>query len=147
MVRRAELFPDGSRSTGRRRRSVRKFSTGSIVVVLAFLALFAVVAVVWAPPSWLPALYLIASVVCFLVYAADKSAARNHGWRVPESALIVIGLLGGWPGAIVAQQTLRHKTLKRSFRAAFWLSVVVNIGVFIFMCSPQGTGQLLQLMR
>lgn len=64
-----------------------------------------------------------------------------------ESTLLLLGLVGGWPGAIVAQQTLRHKTIKLSFRVSFWLSVVVNIGVFVFACSPEGSSRLVELVR
>jgi uncharacterized membrane protein YsdA (DUF1294 family) len=45
-------------------------------------------------------------------------------------------LVGGWPGAIVAQQMLRHKTSKVSFRVAFWLTVLVNVGVFVAYTTP-----------
>jgi uncharacterized membrane protein YsdA (DUF1294 family) len=75
---------------------------------------------------WVAAFYLAASVVAFAVYAADKSAARAGRRRTPENTLLLLGLLGGWPGALVAQQTLRHKTKKRGFLAAFWVSVVLN---------------------
>jgi uncharacterized membrane protein YsdA (DUF1294 family) len=78
---------------------------------------------------WILGFYLAASVVAFAVYAADKSAARAGRRRTPENTLILLGLVGGWPGALVAQQTLRHKTRKTSFLAAFWLSVVLNVAV------------------
>ncbi|HAM28121.1 MAG TPA: DUF1294 domain-containing protein [Microbacteriaceae bacterium] len=87
-------------------------------------------------PVWVAALYLITSVVCFIVYAVDKSAAVAGRWRVPERTLILLGLAGGWPGAILAQQTLRHKTKKASFRRAFWGSVVLNVVVVATLSSP-----------
>jgi len=40
------------------------------------------------------------------------------------------------PGAIVAQQVLRHKSSKASFRFAFWGSVAVNVVAFVVMNSP-----------
>lgn len=64
------------------------------------------------------------------MYAVDKSAARAGRRRVPESTLLLLGFAGGWPGAIVAQRMLRHKTRKASFRRAFWLSVAANVVVF-----------------
>jgi uncharacterized membrane protein YsdA (DUF1294 family) len=54
----------------------------------------------------------------------------------------MLGLIGGWPGAIVAQQLLRHKTSKRSFRIAFWVTVVLNIAVFVLLVSPRGRALL-----
>jgi uncharacterized membrane protein YsdA (DUF1294 family) len=78
----------------------------------------------------------MASVVCFLAYAADKSAAVAGRWRVAESTLIFLGLAGGWPGAIVAQQVLRHKSTKVAFRSVFWGSVMLNVCVFVGVNTP-----------
>ena len=74
------------------------------------------------------ALYLAASLIAYVVYAYDKSAARNRQRRTPERTLHLLALLGGWPGALVAQKRLRHKTQKTSFLAAFWGTVVLNCG-------------------
>jgi uncharacterized membrane protein YsdA (DUF1294 family) len=54
----------------------------------------------------------------------------------------MLGLIGGWPGAIVAQQLLRHKTSKASFRLAFWATVVLNIAAFLLLVSLQGRALL-----
>lgn len=71
-------------------------------------------------------LYLGASVVAFPVYWFDKSAARQNRWRTSERVMQMLGLLGGWPGALVAQQLLRHKTRKASFQMMFWGMVLLN---------------------
>lgn len=77
--------------------------------------------------SRLPALaYLLASVVAFALYARDKHQARNEGWRTPEKVLHAVELLGGWPGALLAQQAFRHKTRKVSFQSVFWLIVLLH---------------------
>ena len=76
-------------------------------------------------------IYLVASLVCFMAYTFDKSAARAGRWRISENTLLLLGLLGGWPGAIVAQQLLRHKTAKKPFQRAFWATVVLNVAVFV----------------
>ena len=93
-------------------------------------------ALFWRVPNWVAGLYLAASVVCFVVYAADKSAAVAGRHRVAESTLIILGLAGGWPGAIVAQQVLRHKSTKAEFRATFWGSVMLNVCVFVGVNGP-----------
>ncbi len=77
------------------------------------------------------ALYAIASAVCFIAYAFDKSAARKGRRRTPERTLLLLGLAGGWPGGLAAQQLLRHKSSKTSFLAKFWLTVIVNLAALI----------------
>jgi uncharacterized membrane protein YsdA (DUF1294 family) len=113
-----------------------RWGIASTFAIPAFLLIYAVVAVRWSVPGWVGVAYLVASVVCFVVYAIDKSAAVRGGWRVSESTLILLGLAGGWPGAILAQQLLRHKSSKTSFRAVFWGSVLLNGGGFMALCSP-----------
>jgi len=91
---------------------------------------YALVLLVRGVPGWVDAPYLGASALCAAVYGIDKFAARRGGDRVPELVLLSLGAVGGWPGAIVAQQVLRHKTVKRSFRVLFWLTVMANVAVF-----------------
>ena len=93
--------------------------------------LYAVAAVLRGVPLWADLLYAGASALCFAFYAIDKSAARGGRERISESMLLSLGFVGGWPGAIVAQQLFRHKTAKRNFRIRFWLSVAANIALFV----------------
>lgn len=72
------------------------------------------------------AIYGIASFAAFIAYGMDKSAARRKLRRTPESTLHALGFAGGWPGALIAQYLFRHKTIKRSFQAVFWMSAVFN---------------------
>lgn len=71
------------------------------------------------------------SLVAFLAYALDKSAATQKRWRTSEGTLLLIGLACGWPGALLAQQFLRHKSAKPSFVAAFWLTALLNVAGFV----------------
>lgn len=108
-----------------------------IVVIAVFVAIYVLVEVNWGPvPLWVPLGYLGVSAVTFGSYAIDKSAARLKRRRVAETSLILLGMFGGWPGAILAQQLLRHKTAKRSFRAVFWVSVLINVAVFVWLNAP-----------
>ena len=99
----------------------------SWIVLAVFVAAFGVAYVVLALPWWMPALYVALSVIAFAAYGLDKRAARRARPRASEQTLLTLGLVGGWPGALVAQQIFRHKTRKRSFRSAFWRTVVWNI--------------------
>ena len=49
-----------------------------------------------------------------------------------------MALAGGWPGALLAQQWLRHKSAKREFRAVFWATLVLNVAGLVLLCSPWG---------
>lgn len=99
----------------------------SYLTILLFLAMYGGATVAWRLPPLVGAAYLAMSVLCFCSYALDKSAARRGERRTPESRLLWLGLLGGWPGAMLAQQWLRHKTLKQPFRSLFWCTVAVNL--------------------
>jgi len=108
-----------------------------VAFVVAFGLAFATLDLPW----WMPALYLAMSVVAFAAYGFDKAAARRGGQRVSEQTLLTLGLLFGWPGALVAQQLFRHKTRKRSFRRMFWTTVIVNVvvvGAFIAIATVRG---------
>ncbi len=81
-------------------------------------------------PAALPAgdvVFLLSSLLTWLIYGADKLAARKAWRRVPETTLLVLGLVGGWPGAILGQQCFRHKTQKQPFRTWFFISVALNV--------------------
>ena len=99
----------------------------SWTVLGAFAAAFLVAYFAADLPLWIPVLYLVMSVGGFAAYGVDKSAAKAGRQRVSEQTLLALGVLGGWPGALTAQQVFRHKTRKRSFRRAFWFTVLINI--------------------
>jgi len=75
--------------------------------------------------------YLAASVASLLAYGADKSAAQSGRWRVKESTLHMLALVGGWPGALVAQRMFRHKSRKPSFQVGFMITVIVNCALLV----------------
>jgi uncharacterized membrane protein YsdA (DUF1294 family) len=75
-------------------------------------------------------LYTLMSAVAFIMYAADKRRAQRGTWRVRERTLHLLELLGGWPGAIVAQKAFRHKTRKLSYRLVFGTIVLVHLGAW-----------------
>ncbi len=92
---------------------------------------------------WLLLAYLLASVLAFAAYLHDKRRALRNGWRTPEARLHLLELLGGWPGALIAQQLLRHKTRKLSFQLVFWLIVMLHQVVWLDYLYFQRLRQLL----
>jgi len=113
----------------------------SIVPMLCALLFSALLAVmVWSKHIQMVVAiaYLMVSLVTFMAYALDKSAARSGQWRTQESTLFFFGLVCGWPGAIFAQQLFRHKSSKREFQTTFWLTVLLNCGALMWVLSPYG---------
>ncbi|WP_240919963.1 DUF1294 domain-containing protein [Paraglaciecola sp. 20A4] len=88
-------------------------------------------------PLMLGLLYALLSLSAYVFYKKDKVAAIKGNWRVPEQTLHLLALFGGWPGAIIAQQRLRHKTQKVPFRVIFWLTLVVNVGLLVSLHTQQ----------
>ncbi len=101
--------------------------------ICLFAFLYAGASYAWHLSPLFGAAYLAMSLVCFASYALDKSAARSGERRTPESTLLMLGLFGGWPGAVLAQQWLRHKTVKQPFRRMFRFTVAVNLVAFLWL--------------
>jgi len=78
--------------------------------LVVFGVSYLVFTLVWKLPLLVGVAYLGMSIVCAGFYWHDKVSARLGKWRTSEGALIFMGIMCGWPGAIVAQQLLRHKT-------------------------------------
>ena len=147
--------PDGkTRAIG-----VRPAGLAAISNVLMSKRVFlSAVALVVFPMLWLfvklgrfPALLFWAfaamSSIAFILYGLDKWSAKREAQRTPESTLQLCALLGGWPGALLAQQLFRHKSRKRSFQLIFWFTVVLNCGVLWLLNSPAGLAFIRQLLQ
>lgn len=107
----------------RRKQTGVEWRTGAGVVFLgALLAGWALGLV----PLALVAGYAGMSAVAFLLYRRDKRAARAGERRTRERTLHLADLLGGWPGGLLAQGRLRHKTRKATFQLVFWATVIVH---------------------
>ncbi|MEZ8370232.1 DUF1294 domain-containing protein [Vibrio splendidus] len=112
--------------------------SSSIQIVITYLVLVAVSVLFAESSKALLVWYLVIGVVTFFVYAKDKRAAINGNWRVPEKTLHIFSVAGGWLGALIAQDKLRHKTQKQPFRSIYWLTVVINVAAFAWTLTPSG---------
>jgi len=132
--------PAGTPSPSRKEMPAQ-WGTASLFAIPGFLVVYLGAAISWGVPKQFLIAYVGVNIICFVAYAIDKSAARSGGWRTAESTLLALGLAGGWPGAILAQQLLRHKSNKPSFRSAFWGTVVLNVVAFVLINSPLVTAR------
>src|SRR5262249_31075367 len=80
----------------------------SLWVASLFMLLLIAETLAGSLPPVVMGAYSVLSIVTFVIYWDDKAAAQHGRWRTQESSLFLLGLAGGWPGAVVAQQVLRH---------------------------------------
>ena len=105
------------------------------VSATAFIGLFLLLVVpvyaisrftIWVDWRILLGVPLAISILTFFAYRSDKRRAEAGAWRIPESTLHLSALIGGWPGAYLAQCVFRHKISKTSFQITFWTVVLLH---------------------
>ncbi len=126
----------------KRRDALPPPGNGGIAFAITFGVLIAGLAASARMPLVVCALYLAMSVVTYFAYGLDKAAARTNRWRTQEKTLHLLALVGGWPGAAVAQRVLRHKNRKTGFLAVYWITVSINCAVLAWLFSPMGADSL-----
>jgi uncharacterized membrane protein YsdA (DUF1294 family)/cold shock CspA family protein len=124
------------------KKQAKNVSEFSIYLALLFLGSISIAFFLNHIPKNLLFAYIGLSGVTFLAYWLDKSKAQRGAWRTQESTLHLFSLLGGWPGAAIAQQVLRHKSQKREFRTGFWVTVIVNCSALVWLMSADGKNWL-----
>lgn len=106
--------------------------------LIYLLAVALVTGLAWLPINYFSANFfgfsasylgglLLLSALTYGLYAKDKRAARLELRRTPEQTLHWLSLLGGWPGALMAQAQLRHKTQKQPFKTLLWLTIIGHL--------------------
>ena len=79
--------------------------------------------------------FLIINLISFLVMYVDKRKAKWGKWRIKESTLFTLVLLGGGIGGIAGMYVFRHKTKKTRFVIGFPAILIIEIiCVVIFLC-------------
>lgn len=79
---------------------------------------------------------LIVNAAGFLSMLVDKLKAKKNLWRIPESTLLTIALIGGSVGSLVGMYTVRHKTKHLKFTIGVPLILVVQVGMCIALFLP-----------
>ena len=78
-------------------------------------------------------LYALMSLVSLAAYRLDKARARKGQWRTRENTLLIIDLVGGWPGGLAAQHLFRHKNRKASYQIAFWIVTTLTVATVAYL--------------
>lgn len=75
---------------------------------------------------------VIINIITFFSYGIDKYKAKKHKWRISEKALIGLGAIGGFAGAIAGMKLFRHKTKHMKFMIGVPAIAVIWIVVFVY---------------
>ncbi|OCH30612.1 hypothetical protein A6E13_03130 [Aliivibrio fischeri] len=110
-----------------------------IMFCVIYFVLASVALVMFNGEKMFLVLYLGMSLLTYAMYAADKNAAKKGNRRISERTLHVLSFLGGWPGALFAQNQFRHKSKKQPFKTILWITIFVNIGAFAWTFTSSGT--------
>lgn len=119
----------------------------SIIFSSTFFVIIGILVTINKLPIIILGAYIFFSMVAFGMYKKDKSAAAWDEWRTPESTLHLISLIGGWPGALIAQNRLRHKSKKLSFKVVYWVTVMINCGALAWLLTHDGSVMINTLIQ
>ena len=87
--------------------------------------------------SYIVSYLAIVNLAGLIVMGIDKLRARKRAWRIPESTLFVIALIGGSLGTTIGMHLFRHKTRHWYFLFGMPAILVIQIAaVLILMYSP-----------
>ena len=75
----------------------------------------------------------IINIVAFFMYGIDKWKAKRSKWRISETALLVLAVVGGSIGAWLGMKTWHHKTLHKKFRFGVPLILATHILLLIYI--------------
>ena len=137
----------GATFSGEKLKKKQPNNANKFSIYLALIFLTAIISAFYLGhfPQKLMFIYCGLSAITFVTYAHDKNKAQRNAWRTQESTLHLLALAGGWPGAALAQQYLRHKSAKQAFRNGFWATVMINLAIFLWLHSSSGM-QYLKLL-
>ena len=78
--------------------------------------------------------YLIAiNITTFFIYGIDKLKAKKGKWRIPESTLLLLAIIGGSIGAWLGIKVWHHKTRHKKFKYGIPLIVIIQIAIAIYI--------------
>lgn len=75
----------------------------------------------------------VINVVTFFMFGIDKWKAKKDKWRIRETALLGLAVLGGSIGAWIGMKVWHHKTLHKKFMYGIPLILTVQVALIIWI--------------
>jgi uncharacterized membrane protein YsdA (DUF1294 family) len=70
---------------------------------------------------------IIVNIAAFAIMGTDKHKAQRNKWRVSETSIFILGLIGGGTGIFLGMRFFRHKTKHLKFTLGIPVIVIINI--------------------
>ena len=77
--------------------------------------------------------FVIISIITFLLMYIDKNRAIKNQWRIPESTLINLSILGGGIGTYMGMYIFRHKTRHPKFTIFIPITIILNLFLYYIL--------------
>ena len=78
-------------------------------------------------------IYLAAiNMATFFVYGIDKRKAKKSKWRIRETALLGLAVLGGSIGAWLGMKVWHHKTQHKKFKYGVPAIIIVQLALIVY---------------
>ena len=78
---------------------------------------------------------LVINALAFIVYGIDKLKARKGWWRIPESALLLLAIIGGSVGAWLGMKVWHHKTMHLKFKYGLPAIILLQLALAVYLCT------------
>lgn len=79
--------------------------------------------------------FIFINILNFILFTLDKQKAKKRQWRIAESWLFFISLIGGSLGGLLAMNIMKHKTSKISFAIVMPILMIVNFLAWYYLTS------------
>ena len=76
---------------------------------------------------------LTLNLLTFIIYGIDTFKAKKSKWRIPESTLLLLAVIGGSIGAWLGLQVWRHKTQHKKFYIGIPMILTLQVIATIYI--------------
>ena len=76
---------------------------------------------------------LVINAITFIVYGIDKLKAREHWWRLSESTLLFLAIVGGSVDAWIGMKVWHHKTMHKKFKYGIPIIIIIQVALAVYL--------------
>ena len=78
--------------------------------------------------------YLLAvNITSFFLYGIDKYKAKKGKWRISETTLLLMAVIGGSIGAWVGMRIWHHKTMHKKFKYGIPIIIIMQVALAVYL--------------